>query len=151
MAGEKYTAIGTSQGLFLYYGEDFYDISPLATAISGATFTSTNNNATVTINKASHGLAVGRYVTFSSVTLPGGGATGYATTDFTEKTYEIITTATNSFTITMSAVESGTGMTAAGAATIDPYELVGPTFKQLVMVGVHIFGVIHLGNSKNRI
>ena len=91
LAGEKYTAIGTSQGLFLYYGEDFYDISPLATGISGATFTSTNNNATVTINKTSHGLAVGRYVTFSSVTLPGGGATGYTATDFTTKSYEVIT------------------------------------------------------------
>ena len=126
LTGEKYTAIGTSQGLFLYYDEDFYDITPLATAISGATFTSTNNNATVTINKTSHGLAQGRYVTFSSVTLPGAGATGYAVADFTGKTYEIITSATNSFTITMSAVESGTGMTTAGAATIDPYELVGP-------------------------
>tara|TARA_Y100001938_G_scaffold91247_1_gene125212 strand:- start:2763 stop:4682 length:1920 start_codon:yes stop_codon:yes gene_type:complete len=129
LSGEKYTAIGTSQGLFLYYDEDFYDITPLATGISGATFTSTNNNATVTINKASHGLAIGRYVTFSSVTLPGGGATGYAVADFTGKTYEVITSATNSFTITMSAVESGTGMTAAGAATIDPYEIIGPTFQ----------------------
>ena len=74
-------------------------------------------------------MAIGRYVTFSSVTLPGGGATGYATTEFTEKSYEIITAATNSFTITMSAVESGTGMTAAGSASIDPYEIVGPTFQ----------------------
>ena len=30
--------IGTSQGLFLYYEGAFYDISPLATAITGATF-----------------------------------------------------------------------------------------------------------------
>ena len=129
LAGEKYTAIGTSQGLFLYYGEDFYDISPLATAISGATFTSVQNQNTVTVNKASHGLAVGRYVTFSSVSLPGGGVTGYATTDFTEKTYEVLTVATNSFTIQMSVNEGGTGMTAAGSATIDPYEIVGPTFQ----------------------
>ena len=35
LAGEKYAAIGTSQGLFLYYGNDFYDISPLDTAITG--------------------------------------------------------------------------------------------------------------------
>ena len=129
MAGEKYTAIGTSQGLFLYYGEDFYDITPLATAITGGTFTSTNGSATVTINKTSHNLAVGRYVTFSSVTLPGGGATGYSVTDFTTKTYEVISAATNTFTITMSANESGSGMTAAGGVTINPYENVGPTFQ----------------------
>ena len=95
-------------------------------------------------------MAIGRYVTFSSVTLPGGGATGYATTEFTEKSYEIITAATNSFTITMSAVESGTGMTAAGSASIDPYEIVGPTFKQQVMVGVHIFGVTLHGAQQER-
>ena len=129
LAGEKYTAIGTSQGLFLYYGEDFYDITPLATAITGGTFTSTNGSATVTINKTSHNLAVGRYVTFSSVTLPGGGATGYSVTDFTTKTYEVISAATNTFTITMSANESGSGMTAAGGVTINPYENVGPTFQ----------------------
>lgn len=129
LAGEKYTAIGTSQGLFLYYGDDFYDITPLATSITGATFTSTTSSSTVTINKASHGLSAGRYVTFSSVTLPGGGATGYATTDFTETSYEIVSIATNSFTITMASAESGTGMTAAGSASIDPYENVGPTFQ----------------------
>ena len=129
IAGEKYAAIGTSQGLFLYYGNDFYDISPLDTAITGFTFTSTNNSATVTVNKTSHGLTAGRYFTFTSVTLPGGGATGYATTDFTEGAYEVVTATTNSFTITMASVESGTGMTAAGAATVNPYVEVGPTFQ----------------------
>ena len=129
IAGEKYAAIGTSQGLFLYYGNDFYDISPLDTAITGFTFTSTNNSATVTVNKTSHGLSAGKYFTFTSVSLPGGGATGYATTDFTEGAYEVVTASTNSFTITMASVESGTGMTAAGAATVNPYVEVGPTFQ----------------------
>ena len=129
IVGEKYAAIGTSQGLFLYYGNDFYDISPLDTAITGFTFTSTNNSATVTVNKTSHGLTAGKYFTFTSVSLPGGGATGYATADFTEGAYEVVTASTNSFTITMASVESGTGMTAAGAATVNPYVEVGPTFQ----------------------
>ena len=101
IAGEKYAAIGTSQGLFLYYGNDFYDISPLATAISGFTFTSTTGSATVTVNKTSHGLTAGRYFTFTSVTLPGGGATGYATADFTGTPYEVVTASTNSFPVTI--------------------------------------------------
>ena len=91
---------------------------------------------------------MGRYVTFSSVTLPGAGATGYAVAIFTEKTYEIITSATNSFTITMSAVESGTGMTAAGAATIRSIRISWTNFQILVMVGVHIFGVILRGEQQ---
>jgi len=69
LAGEKYVAIGTSQGLFLYYSDTFYDITPLDTAITGATFDSTTGSATVTVNKISHGLSAGRYVTFSSVLL----------------------------------------------------------------------------------
>src|SRR5210317_2312129 len=86
LQGEKYTAIGTSQGLFLYYGEDFYDITPLDTAITGATFDSTTGSATVTVNKTSHGLTAGRYVVFTSVSLPGGGETDLTTTQFENNT-----------------------------------------------------------------
>src|SRR5210317_1947377 len=110
LAGEKYSAIGTSQGLFLYYGEDFYDITPLDTAITGAKFDSTTGSATVTVNKTSHGLQDGRYVTFSTVTVPTG--SGYATTDFTDNTFEITNVTTNTFDITMpsnsAATTSGT-------------------------------------------
>ena len=126
LEGRKYAAIGTSKLLAIYYGGAFYDITPLQAAITGATFTSTNNNATVTVNKAAHGLVVGEYFTFSAVTLPGGGATGYATTDFTDNTFEIITATVDTFTVTMPSVESGTGMTTAGSATINPYEDIGP-------------------------
>jgi len=129
LAGEKYTAIGTNKGLFLYYGDDFYDITPLDTAVTGFTFTSSNGSATVTLNKTSHGILAGEYITFTSVTLPGGGATGYSTGDFENTTYEVITSATNSFTITMASNESGTGMSTAGAATVNPYVTIGPTFQ----------------------
>ena len=128
IAGEKYAAIGTSQGLFLYYGNDFYDITPLDTAITSATFTTTNGSATVTINKTSHGLEAGRYFTFTSVTLPGSG-TGFTASDFEDTPYEVITASTNSFTITMASTESGAGITAAGSATLNPYVEVGPTFQ----------------------
>ena len=124
-AGEKYTAIGTSQGLFLYYGNDFYDITPLDTAITGGTLTTVNGSRTVTINKGSHGLAVGRYVTLSSVTVTGA-------SDFTaaelEQPYEILTVPDiDKFTVQASRAEGGTGMTAAGAVTVNPYVEVGPT------------------------
>jgi hypothetical protein len=44
------------------------------------TFDATTGSATVTVNKTSHGLLDGRYITFSSVTVPTG--SGYATSDF---------------------------------------------------------------------
>ena len=71
LEGRKYAAIGTSKVLLIYYEDAFYDVTPLQTAITGATFTSTNGSSTVTVNKTSHALDVGEYVTFTSVTVPG--------------------------------------------------------------------------------
>ena len=126
IAGEKYVAIGTSQGLFLYYSGEFFDISPLATAITGATFDATSGSSTVTVNKTAHGLLDGRYVTFSSVTVPSG--SGYAISDFTDNTFEVLNKTANTFQITMPTNSAGS-TSATGSATIDPYEIVGPTFQ----------------------
>ena len=126
LAGEKYAAIGTSQGLFIYYNGQFYDITPLDTAITGATFDATTGSATVTVNKTSHGLEDGRYVTFSSVTVPTG--SGYATTAFTDNTFEINNVTTNTFDITMPSNSAST-TSGTGSAQIDPYVIVGPTFQ----------------------
>ena len=127
LKGERYTAIGTSQGLFIYYGEQFYDITPLATAITGATFDTFSGLDNVTVNKTSHGLQVGRYVTFTAVTPP----TGYSATDFTTGAFEVLTVPNdNTFTIEMRVNATGAA-SASGAATINPYEIVGPTFQTL--------------------
>jgi len=123
--GEKYAAIGTSQGLFLYYGNDFYDISPLDTAITGCTLTTVNGSNVLQINKGSHGLAVGRYITLSSVTVTG--ASDYTAAEL-EVAYEILTVPDiDKFTVQAVRNEGGSGMTAAGAATVNPYVTVGPT------------------------
>ena len=127
LAGERYAAIGTSQGLFLYYGEQFFDITPLDTAITGCTLTTVNGSNVLQVNKGSHGLEVGRYVTLSGVTVTGA-------SDFTaaelEVAYEILTVATvDKFTVQAVRNEGGTGMTAAGAATVNPYVEVGPVFQ----------------------
>jgi hypothetical protein len=130
LEGNRYAALGTSKVLYIYYEDKFYDVTPLATAITGATFTSTNGSNTVTVNKASHALDIGEYITFTSVTLPGGGATGFTVANFQNFTYEVLTAPNaNSFTIQMKTNESGTGMTAAGSASINPYEEIGPTIQ----------------------
>jgi hypothetical protein len=127
IAGERYVAIGTSQGLFIYYEGEFFDITPIDNdVITGADFDATSGSATVTVNKTSHGLLDGRYVTFSSVTVPTG--SGYATTDFTNNTFEVLNAASNSFDITMPSNSAGT-TSGTGSAQIDPYVVVGPTFQ----------------------
>jgi len=129
LAGERYAAIGTSQGLFLYYGEQFFDITPLDTAITGCTLTTVNGSNVLQVNKGSHGLEVGRYVTLSGVTVTG--ASDFTTAEL-EKAYEILTVATvDKFTVQAVRAEGGTGMTAAGAATVNPYVEVGPVFQTL--------------------
>ena len=199
LEGNRYAALGTSKALYIYYEDKFYDVTPLATAITGATFTSTNGSDIVTVNKSSHVLEVGDYITFTSVTVPGQATTlngdindsvttitltsstgfsaagtvrigdelitytgkssndltgctrgtnsttaashssgtavreatvtRYNTTDFTSLTFEVLSTATNSFTIKMATTETGTGMSAAGGASINSYEEIGPTIQ----------------------
>ena len=127
IAGEKYVAIGTSQGLFLYYEGGFVDITPIDNdVITGANFSATSGSPTVTVNKTSHGLLDGRYVTFSSVTVPTG--SGYATTDFTNNTFEVLNRTNDTFQITMPTNSSG-ATSGTGSAQIDPYVIIGPTFQ----------------------
>ena len=129
LAGERYAAIGTSQGLFIYYGEQFFDITPLDTAITGCTLTTVNGSNVLQVNKGSHNLEVGRYVTLSGVTVTG--ASDYTASEL-EKVYEILTVATvDKFTVQAVRNEGGSGMTAAGAATVNPYVEVGPVFQTL--------------------
>jgi hypothetical protein len=127
--GVRYAALGTSKVLIIYYEGAFYDITPLDAAISGFTFSSTTGSATVTLNKTAHGVAEGSYILFSGITLPSGGETGFSAGQFTNNTYEVITADDDSFTITMSTVESGSGMSAQGAATVTPYITIGPVFE----------------------
>ena len=125
--GEKYVAIGTSQGLFLYYNGEFFDISPLDDdVITGCTFTVTSGSPTVTVNKTGHGLLDGRYITFTAVTVPT--SSGYAIADFTDNTFEVLNKTNNTFQITMPTNSAGAS-TATGSATVNPYEIVGPTFQ----------------------
>jgi len=126
LAGEKYVAIGSSQGLFLYYSDKIYDITPLDTGLTGADFDATTGSPTVTVNKTTHNLQNGRYVKFSSVTVPTG--SGYATSDFEDNTFEIKNVTANTFEITMPTNSAGT-TSGTGSAQIDPYVFVGPTIE----------------------
>jgi hypothetical protein len=49
--GKKYAALGSSKVLVIYYEGNFYDITPLDTALTSCTFTSTPGSPTVTVNK----------------------------------------------------------------------------------------------------
>ena len=120
--GNRYVAIGTDKFLIVYFEGQFFDVTPLATTISAATFTF-NGTTTITITtSAAHNLEDGDIVLFDSVTLPGG--TGLTDADFEDKLFQVVTTPTaNTFTITFTSAGSATS---GGSVDIKPYERVGP-------------------------
>jgi hypothetical protein len=125
--GNKYAAIGTNKLLVIYYSGAFYDITPLGTTLTGATYTSTTSSTTVTINKAAHGIEVGDYIKFTAATTPGPTTTSYTASNFTTDIFEVKTVPTTStFTITMPTVETGSGVTTAGSLSFAPYANIGP-------------------------
>jgi hypothetical protein len=127
LTGRRYEAIGTNKILYVLFEDTFYDITPLGTALTGCTYTSTTGSTTVTINKAAHGLNPGDLIIFTSVTTPGPTTTSFTSANFTTNTFEVKTVpTTGTFTITMPVAESGTGVTAGGTITTTPYVFVGP-------------------------
>jgi hypothetical protein len=127
LTNRRYVAIGTNKILYVYFDGAFYDITPLGTALTSCTYTSITGSATVTINKAGHGLLVGDLINFSSVTTPGPTTTSFTSANFTTNNFEVKTVpTTGTFTITMSVTETGTGVTTGGALITTPYVTVGP-------------------------
>jgi hypothetical protein len=120
--GNRYIAIGTDKFLLIFFEGQLFDITPLATTISSATFTF-NGTTTITITtSAAHNLEDGDIVLLDSVTLPGG--TGLSASDFEDKLFQVISTPTaNTFTITFTSAGSAAS---GGSVDIKPYERVGP-------------------------
>jgi hypothetical protein len=139
--GNRYAAIGTNKVLAIYFEGAFYDITPLSTPLTSCTFTTTTASATVTVNKAGHGLTVGRIVRFTFGTPP----TGFSAANFTNA-FEVKTTPTSgTFTITMPVVSSATGTS--GTATCNPYYDFGP-FGQTYGFG---FGTFNWGGFSSTV
>ena len=122
--GNRYVAIGTDKFLLLYFEGQLFDITPVKTALTGATIATTSGSAVCTITKTSHGLSAGDIVQFNDVTLPGG--TGYSASDFEDKNFQVTgVTSTSVFTVTQTSNATATVSTG-GSIELIPYEPVGP-------------------------
>ena len=130
LEGRRYAALGTNKILYIYDGNDFFDITPLDASLAqaGADITTTTSSDIVTITTAgSHGLDTGDILTFENAGSFTGGQTDYVAADFDDVLFEVqdILTVTT-FTIKMPAVETGTGATNDGTLDLLPYYRIGP-------------------------
>lgn len=128
--GRRYIAFGTNKILYVYDGDDYYDITPFDTSLaqSGCDITTTNGSTTVTITcPTAHGLEPGDLLTFENAGSFTGGQTSYTATDFDDVLFEVqLAPTTTTFTITMPTAETGTGATNDGTLDSKPYYKVGP-------------------------
>jgi len=121
--GNRYVAIGTDKFLIIYFEGQFFDISPLATAISGATFTFNGTTSVTLTTSAAHNINVGDIIRLTGTTLPGG-TTGVTTSTFDDTNFQVLSVPTST-TLTIQAATAGSA-SAGGSVTINPFEVVGP-------------------------
>lgn len=115
--GDKFYALGTNLGLFLYNGGQFYDITPVRNVeTETSAFNTTNGSSTVKVSDAGHGGLSGDYVEFV-----GGVSVAGMTLELSNGTYVITSANTNTFTIEASAAANATRTKdgGAGAKTIN--------------------------------
>jgi hypothetical protein len=128
--GRRYIAFGTNKILYIYDGDNYYDITPFDSSLaqSGCDITTTNGSTTVTITcPSAHGLEPGDILTFENAGSFTGGQTDYTATDFDDVLFEVqLAPTTTTFTITMPTAETGTGATNDGTLDSKPYYKVGP-------------------------
>ncbi len=124
--GRKYAIIGTNRILYAYSGGTYYDIHPIRTTLTGATFSSASTEKTVTVTcSGAHGLQDDDIVLFDNVT--GLSGSTYTNATFEDVKYMVTSVpTTTTFTITAALAESGTPLSGSGSASVLCYYTVGP-------------------------
>ena len=114
LAGDSLAAIGTDRKLYLYYDNNFYDITPLSTTIP-AVFTFTSATTIVNVLATSNGAIAGDFVTFSGVT--GVNVVNITSSNMAQE-FEIQTiTDANNFKIDVASIATPGAVTTSGSAT----------------------------------
>ena len=128
--GRRYIAFGTNKILYIYNGDDYYDITPFDSSLAqaGCDITTTYQSRTVEITCPSpHNLEPGDLLTFENAGSFTGGQTDYVAADFDDVLFEVqLAPTTTTFTILMPTAETGTGATNDGTLDSKPYYKVGP-------------------------
>ncbi|MDB2405084.1 hypothetical protein N9W19_00090 [bacterium] len=145
--GNRYVAIGTDKFLIIYFEGQFFDISPLATALTSVTFTF-NATTTVTLTTSTaHNINVGDIIRLTGTSLPGG-TTGVTTATFNDTNFQVLSVPTSK-TLTIEAATAGS-TSSGGSVTINPFEVVGPAAQSYGYgYGVGSYGGIITGTAQS--
>jgi hypothetical protein len=112
LEGVPYLVVGTNRKVYIYYGGNWSDITPIRDTETGVTFDTVDTETRVVVNDTAHGCIVGDFVTLSSVTGDPGGIPNASLTGEFEIT-EVISTGEY---VIQSPVAATSTATAAGTA-----------------------------------
>jgi hypothetical protein len=124
LSGSPYMAVGTNRKLYVFYGGEWVDITPIrvTTAAGDVTFAAVNGSPTITVTDTSHGAIQGDFVTFSGVSA--GGLGGAITQAILQSEFEITQVlGVNSYTITAPVNANSSDVGNGGAAVVGQYQI----------------------------
>ena len=117
LESNRYIALGTSSHLYILWSEQYYDITPARTTITGTNpFTSGPvSSTTMTVTATAHGAMVGDYVSFSGATT---NCDNYTPAVLNQQYQVTSIVDANHFTITMPSPAATGGQTGGGTVTM---------------------------------
>jgi len=120
LSGTRFAAIGTNRKVYLFEGDNFYDITPTRATFNTQNncFTTTNGSAIFTVAVTNHGCIAGEFVTISGTTSLAG-TTSFTAANFNQQ-FEVQTVIdADKFTLTMATnnTETAAGITTNGTAS----------------------------------
>lgn len=113
LSGAPYVAVGTDRKVYVYYGGQWSDITPIRKTTVGVTFDTTSGNNRVTVNDNNHGATIGDFVTISATSGDPGGIPN-ATMN---AEYEILDVLNSNEYVIQASVNASSTATATGSAT----------------------------------
>lgn len=122
-AGSKITAIGTSKKLYLFYGNQFFDITPLddsGTLGNNPFTTNAAGSAVVTVSDTAHGRAAGDYIHFTGTTGP---IDGIPASEFNTELTVTSVIDNDTYTITLTTTATAGSVSGGGSGVDYEYEI----------------------------
>ena len=124
LEGLPYAAAATTRKLYIFFGGEWSDITPLrnTTDPGDVTFSASTGSTTITVSNSAHGATPGDFVTFSGV--DAGGLGGVVTQAILQSEFEITTVIdVDSYTITSPIAANSSDTGDGGASVVGAYQI----------------------------